>query len=249
MKDDDRRPVSEATGLANRNARRLILALIVAGVVVAAIGAFLFDRGAPDSLSRELGSALLQLGMIGVGGAAIGWFIDDQRERASAADDRQREATRAAEEDRERRLDILARIRAAHVRVAYAARLINAHDTPKTYFERCRDLMMVRHELDEISTEIDVGRNLFEDPDSIRSGIELMIIFLDSLADEYQKCKPILDSNYARQGKPLSAAIAELRLTGVDDLRSGTGSFTKYEDGLSLAKGAIRLQVLSPDRA
>ena len=51
--------------------RRFIATLIVAGVAAAAVGAFLFDLGNRDSLSREVGSALLQLGLIGVGGADV----------------------------------------------------------------------------------------------------------------------------------------------------------------------------------
>jgi hypothetical protein len=57
--------------------RKVTATLSIAGLAVAAAGAFLFDRGDPESLTREAGRGLLQLGLIGIGGAAVGWFVEN----------------------------------------------------------------------------------------------------------------------------------------------------------------------------
>lgn len=190
-----------------KSPNRLLIVLALLAIAASFAGAGIYDGQTPDSRASVVGDKLLQLGLIGVGGAALGLVVEAERDARRREEEDERERRRLEEEDRASRLDLFARVRALHVRVHYAAQLINAHDTPRTYFERTRDLMLVRAELDEVSTEIDVGKVLFDNSKSIRSGLKTMMSFLDKLADEYREWKPTVDKDYARLDKSLTSAI------------------------------------------
>lgn len=104
-----RRPLLRPYGFA-------VLGLVVA-VVLVVIAKAIFDGSRPDTFRREFADLSLQLALIVVLGALVKLLIDSYAERRTRV-----------EQDHAKRVELLRRVRAQHVKVAYAQRLILAHN-------------------------------------------------------------------------------------------------------------------------
>jgi hypothetical protein len=153
-----------------------VMVLLVIAAVLASLARYYYDGREPDTFNSVFASTLLQATVIVIGGAVIAGLLGlIQEMRANR------------ERDIAKRLELFRRMRAAHVRIARAQRLIRAEDSPKTYGRQMRALMAVTRDLEEVREEVKVSAHLYKKTDrsSIMEGIALIIIFLEKLCDEY----------------------------------------------------------------
>lgn len=137
--------------------------------------AALRDRKRQHTFRSVLASNLLQGVAIATGAIVIGWLVGRSADR---------QANRL-ELDR-KRLELLQRMRAAHVSIAHAQRLIMAEDDD-TYKQQMRALMLVARDLEEIREDVKVTEGLYAGKDrrSIMKGIAKIIEFLEAGNREY----------------------------------------------------------------
>jgi hypothetical protein len=164
-------------------ARRWWLWSVVAVVVLLAIASGLgwlawqlYDSAAPRTFKSVLGFNLLNVAVIAIGGLVIGALLGGIQEMRAKR-----------ERDMAKRLELLRRMRAAHVRIARAQRLLRADDNPGTYGKQMLALMAVARDLEEVREEVRVSGRLYKKRDrrSIIWGIALILIFLERLSTEY----------------------------------------------------------------
>jgi type VI protein secretion system component VasK len=127
--------------------RKMILGLAVIAAAVGLLAWQLYETGNADTFRSVLASNLLQGGAIAIGVIVIGWLVERSADRQAdrLEVDRKRQADKL-ELDR-KRLELLQRMRAAHVSIAHAQRLIRAEDDD-TYMEQMRALMLVARGLE-----------------------------------------------------------------------------------------------------
>ena len=152
----------------------MLLGLVIA-VALGIVTEFLYySDSSPESFRRKLAESLLQLALIVVIGALINFLFDVYSARRASL-----------EEKNNQRAELLRRVRAAHVTIAYAQRLIAAHDSGLTYTRQLRDLMVVTFKLEDIAEDIRTAENLFKPDDAtIIRGIENIVKFLNKGADD-----------------------------------------------------------------
>jgi hypothetical protein len=168
-----------------------LAALIVVSAVVSGV---LYPLTKKDSFGRAVADKVLQLALIVVIGAIVGLAVS-----------RQTEARIRAEEQRDERHGFLRRLRTANQRVQLARRLLDAHDSAKTYSEQMRELIATRFELEDISQDLQEAGPLFEDQEVILCSIEQLIDYLATLEGEWQEKKLPVDTTWAvrdRRGRP-----------------------------------------------
>jgi hypothetical protein len=121
-----------------------------AGLVLVARNSFAHSKS--DTFSRKFAELMLQLALIVVIGALINFFLKVYSDRRAARD-----------QENNNRLELLRRMRAVHVAVAYAQGLIFADNSGQTYSEQLRKLMTLTYELEDIQEDVKMAkrRHLF----------------------------------------------------------------------------------------
>jgi hypothetical protein len=141
--------------------------LIAIALALVFFAQWLYTSSSDGSFRRSLASPLvLQLALIVVGGALVEGLLKSLS------------AMRAKnEEDASKRLELLRRMRSAHVRVAHAQRLIKAEKAVETYTDQMRKLILVTRDLEEIGEDVKVTCELFtaNDRDEICEGIRRIV--------------------------------------------------------------------------
>jgi hypothetical protein len=175
----------------------------------------------------------------------------DERDRmlqeAQAERDRALQDWRASlEQDNMNRLELLRRMRAVHVAVAYAQGLIVADNSGQTYSEQLRKFMILTYELEDIAEDAKVARKskLF-DPfdDMIIKGIEGIIGFLEQLTKEYIRCRSDVEAA-ARRHKGFAATIEKRRMSHVNEFIKAYPEFpTLYKESVDMSKGKMREKI------
>jgi hypothetical protein len=215
----------------------MLLGLVIA-VALGIVAEFFFSGSSPESFRRKLAESLLQLALIVVIGALINFLFDVYSARRASL-----------EEKNDQRVELLGRARAAHVTIAYAQRLIAAHDSGLTYTKQLRDLMIVTFKLEDLAEDVRVAGSLFKPDDAtIINGIEDIVKFLNEGAEEYVKYHGDVDSD-AKSGKDLTTTIDRCKMSWVKDFvesrKSQHGFPELYWDSLSKSKGNMRKHVYS----
>jgi hypothetical protein len=209
---------------------------------------YYYESQKPNSYQSVLASTLLQAAVIVIGGAMIAGLLGLVEEMRA-----KRERARA------KRLELFRRMRAAHVDIAHAQRLIRADDDPKTYGTQMRALMRVARELEEIREEVKASGRLYnqDDRSSIMEGIARIIIFLEEGSTEYLAwCNQDEHriSNRHRTNRWV-AELIEVRGSHEPELDPSDEDWappvsmpTKYDEGLSKSKLRMRAYVYGPLR-
>jgi hypothetical protein len=215
----------------------MLLGLVIA-ITLGIVAEFLYSGSSPESFRRKLAESLLQLALIVVIGALINFLFDVYSARRASL-----------EEKNNQRTELLRRVRAAHVTIAYAQRLIAAHDSGLTYTRQLRDLMIVTFKLEDIAEDVRAAENLFKPDDAtIISGIEGIVKFLNKGAGEYVQNHSDVDSD-AKSGKDLTSTINRCKMSWIKDFvesrKSPPGFPDLYFYSLTKSKGNMRKHVYS----
>jgi hypothetical protein len=92
------------------------------------------------------------------------------------------------ERERDKRLELFRRMRAAHVRVACTQQILRTQHDGDTYRERMRDLLQVIKDLGEVREEVRVSGKLYRDHRTkIMHGIAEIIKFLQEGISQYNE--------------------------------------------------------------
>jgi hypothetical protein len=225
-----------------------VLVLLAIAATLASFARYYYDSQEPDSYQSVLASTLLQAAVIVIGGAMIAGLLGLVEEMRA-----KRERARA------KRLELFRRMRAAHVHIAHAQRLIRADDDPKSYGTQMQALMRVTRELEEIREEVKVSGRLYDQEDriSIMEGIARIILFLEEGSTEYLAwCNRAAGGtgNKHRTNRWV-AELIEVRGSREPELDPSDESWappdsmpTKYDEGLSKSKLRMRAYVYGPSR-
>lgn len=197
------------------------------------IAKLIFDGSDPDTFRRKFAELALQLALIVVLGALFKFLVDGYANHRTKL-----------EQDQEKRIELLRRLRAQHVRVSYARRLIMAHGSGLTYTQQVRELMLVIPELEDIAEDVKAAKSLFRPDDTtIVGGIEKLVEYLTGGADEYVRCHGFVDAD-AIASKPLEVTIREHNMLWVDQFITTVPDFPeRYHVALTLSKGSMRKHV------
>jgi hypothetical protein len=207
----------------------IVLCLGGAGTLIAAAG-WIFASADPQGFWRKFAELLLQLALIVVVGAVVKLLVDLYLQRRSGA-----------ELDDVKRRELLHRLRAQHVTVSYAQRLIVAHRSGGTYTEQLRELIRATSELEDIAEDVRVAEVLFGTANAeIVAGIAAIVGYLNRAADEYVRCHEFVDED-ARAGRPVTVTMAEHNMTWLDDFIESFPEFPEaYAGALDRSKGNMR---------
>jgi hypothetical protein len=216
-----------------------VVAFLFAAALVSA-AYYIFQSWNPDTYWRAIGGALLEFALIVILGAGFGQLLQ-------ASND----ARTAAKEDRAKRLEFLRRLRAAHVQVAYAQKLMRIHDSGRTYGEQHRALMRTSPILDEIFMDLREARNLFgKDHETVTQAVKDLIKYLRAGEAEYERCHSAVTAaavDHATKLSDMNRAGCDLTWT-LDFARPGPGFEEGYDTPLTAGKGTMRAHVYGPDR-
>ncbi|MBA2559664.1 MAG: hypothetical protein H0V07_07185 [Propionibacteriales bacterium] len=204
--------------------------LVAVAAVVGLIAWRLFEGSSPDTFGRALAGLLLQLALIVVLGAAIKFVVDSYADRRARLDREQQE-----------RIELLRRMRAQHVKVAFAQRLILAHQTGKTYTEQLRVLMIVGAELEDLAEDVRATVDLFgDDHGTVIFGIEEIVSYLAEGSAEYVECHAKVDADAVAK-KNLEHMIRTHNMVWVKEFIAPSPSFPdSYAQSLAKCKGRMR---------
>jgi len=232
MSDTPKRPLSIRFPHQETLLHRALIGggLVAVAVVVGLIARQLYEDSLPDTFGRALADLLLQLALIVVLGTAIKLVVDSYADRRARL-----------EREQQDRLELLRRMRAQHVKVAYAQRLILAHQSGKTYTEQLRALMIVGAELEDLAEDVKATGNLFgEDQDSVIAGIESIVSYLADGSAEYVRCHAKVDADAVAK-KPLEQTITAHNMVWVRAFIAASPKFPDaYDKALANCKGRMR---------
>jgi hypothetical protein len=171
-----RRKIQLGTSDQTRYSFRRALWLLVCAAALLVTAALLWSLSDARTFWRAVAENSLGAAVVVVGAAVLASLLQGLDARR---DER--------EQDRRKRLELLVRLRAAHVRISHARRVMRAENNPRAYEERMRDLMLVVPELEEIREEVKASTGLYEgnDKTNIMGGIAQIVEFLDAGYREY----------------------------------------------------------------
>jgi hypothetical protein len=216
----------------SRRLRQLLKRYWLAIVAIVALvgGAWLLYGHATGggAFGRSAAGLLMQLAFLVLAGTVLDALI----KRINRARDKEQEL-------RNKRMDLMRRMREAHVSIANAQRLIYACPSRETYSEQMRVLMHVTPQLEDIERDIAATTDLFckepMDKEGIQKGINEIVKYLDEGYDQYATWgKREVDRAWIPQAN--MGWIAEL-------LASQRGMPDRYFDALTESKGRIRSYV------
>jgi hypothetical protein len=175
-----------------------------------------------NAVERDSARYLLQVGVVGIGTALVSLLLTWYAYIRSTI-----------KEDADRRLDLLQRTRAAHVRIIRAKQLMTADPSSETYRTQMQKLMHVSPDLEDICADAQAAKHLFrKDDDQIRLGLEQIVQFLHRGYDEYIRHPP----NTAVWRTPPREWLTAV--TG-----SADGMPSCYEVAVTMSKGRMRHHV------
>jgi hypothetical protein len=230
-----------------RSAAVGFIALLGAGVLVF-IANLLYDSAPADSsFEQKVGELLLQLALIVIVGAVLGALFKAAVNWVTVQGIRQREIA-------DRQMDLLRRIRAAHVAIEHARSLLKAHTmnpgvSADTYHEQSKRLMEVRPQLEEVAQELTASQDLFAGQEGMREAVDRIVDYLAQGESEYLHNNASVDraiGSYGlrRRRRTLRHAAEHLQLEWIMDFMDKGPRFSAgYEQNLDKSKGAMRLQV------
>jgi len=204
---------------------RLVIVAIVA-LVGAAWLLYHHTKGS-GSFGRSAADILMQLAFLVLAATVLDGLI----KRINRARDKEQEL-------RNKRMDLMLRMREAHVRIANAQRLIYACPSREIYSEQMRVFMLVTPKLEDIERDVAATTDLFckepTDKEEIQKGINEIVKYLDQGYDQYADWgKKEVDRTWIRADM---GWIAQL-------LDSQRGMPEEYFDALTKSKGKIRSYV------
>jgi len=204
--------------------------LVAVAVFVGLIARRLYENSLPDTFGRALADLLLQLALIVVLGTAIKLVVDGYADRRAMLEREQQE-----------RLELLRRMRAQHVKVAFAQRLILAHQSGKTYTEQLRTLMIVGAELEDLAEDVRATGNVFgDDQGSVIAGIEEIVSYLADGSAEYVNCHAKVDADAVAK-KNLEQMISSHDMVWIKAFIAPSPNFpVTYAMALAKCKGRMR---------
>jgi hypothetical protein len=204
--------------------------LVAVAVIVGIAAKRLYEDSVPETFGRALADLLLQLALIVVLGTAVKLVVDSYADRRARL-----------EREQQQRLELLRRMRAQHVKVALAQRLILAHQSGKTYTEQLRALMLVGAELEDLAEDIRATGGLFgDDQGDVIAGIEEIVSYLGDGFAEYVRCHAYVDADAVAK-KTLAHMITAHDMAWVRALTEASPNFpAAYADALSKSKGRMR---------
>ncbi len=216
----------------------LFLTLGAAGVGLA-LSWLLFGWTEQDSFLRKVDDLLFQLVGLGVLGVLLSNKIKQYIDRV--------------DDQRTQRIDLLQRMRKAHVTVAYARWLICADDAVETYLEQMMKIALVPYDLDEVKHDLSAASKLFEPYDKdILDGINELITYLECGVEEYKELivrfrkqtRPTFNPSLHQTLREASATVnASWTLEFTNHgrpVQSGDKLPDKYDCALSKSKGSMR---------
>jgi hypothetical protein len=170
----------------------------------------------------ELIYFLLQLGVVGVGTALVGLLVTGLTYFQTKV-----------EEKTDQRLDLLRRIRAAHVRIVHAKRILKSDESAKIYTQQMRKLMLVIPELEDIGADVVAAKRLFgKDNGQIKGGVDDLVTYLEKGYTEYTDH---LTRPQPRTTRPVGGWLTEL----VDSEEMPCC----YDEAVGKSKGCMRFHV------
>ena len=179
MAQDSQRQLYPASAVAKRSWLWPVVSVVVLlafAVALASVAGQYYDGKAPNTFKSVLASNLLQGAVVVIGGAVIAATLGVIQEMRAKR-----------ERDTAQRLELFRRMRAAHVRIARAQKLLRADDNRETYAKQMRALIAVARDLEEVREEVKVSGHLYKRPDrcSIMEGIAIIIKFLEAGGIEF----------------------------------------------------------------
>lgn len=207
-----------------------IASLVVAAVVLGVAAWTLYAHSDPESFARAFADLLLQLALIVVLGTVVKIIVDRYAERRARL-----------EREHTQRLELLRRMRAQHVKVAFAQRLMCAHQSGKTYTEQMRAMMIVGAELEDLAEDVKATGDLFgNDQDEVIAGISAIVEYLNAGSDEYVVCHAKVDAD-AVANKNLPHMMATHEMVWVRDFTNAFPDLpAPYAEALTKSKGTMR---------
>jgi pimeloyl-ACP methyl ester carboxylesterase len=210
--------------------------VILAGGVVALAYALHHGSGR-DSFRRSLADALINLAILGLVGALITALVAWQARGREEMSQRQQQ-----------RVDFLRRLAGANQRVQVARRLIDTHDSARTYSEQLRALIATRASLEDLREDLRFADGLFNQQEQIGQNIEQLITYLERGEDEWNRHKLKVDSEWER-ARSAKKIFRNLKISWVVDFIEGDNAYkSDYEAHLIKAKSTMRDGVYSRSR-
>jgi hypothetical protein len=204
--------------------------LVVVAIFLGLVAWRLFEESSPDTFGRALAGLLLQLALIVVLGTVIKLIVDSYADRRARLEREQQE-----------RIELLRRMRAQHVKVAFAQRLVLAHQSGKTYAEQLRVLMIVGAELEDLAEDVRATQDLFgDDQGTVISGIEEIVSYLADGSTEYVRCHAKVDADAVAR-KNLEHMIRAHSMVWIEEFIAPSPDFPDpYVAALEKCKGRMR---------
>lgn len=187
--------------------------------MLTAAARWLYNTSQDHTFQRDLSASLLQVAVIGVGGAVLDLITRGLNHWKSIQGIRR---------------DLLVRLRNVHVGVERVQLVLAAAQSAETYIEQMHSLMLVVPELEDIAEDVKQSRGIF--PGRVRvgivCGIDQMVSYLRRMYDEYIAwAKSGQDPNW-----PALKSISEL-VCSVPNFPA------QYACGLNKSKGVVRKYV------
>ena len=161
--------------------KRYWLAIVAIVLIVLLVrGAWLLYHlsNGDRAFGRSAADGLLQVAFLVLAGTVLDWLI----KRINRARDKEHE-------ERDKRMDLMRRMREAHVRIANAQRLIYACPSSEAYREQMRVFMLVIPELEDIERDVAATIDLFckepKDKEDIQKGVCEIVKYLNAGYYEY----------------------------------------------------------------
>jgi hypothetical protein len=245
MAQGEQRPPHPASTAARRSWFWPVISVVVLLAIAAALASVArqyYDNTAPETFASVLASNLLQGAVIVIGAAVIAALLGLIQEMRAKR-----------ERDMAKRLELFRRMRAAHVSIARAQKLLRADNTPGAYAKQMRALMAVARDLEEVREEVKVSGHLYKRPDrySIMEGIALIIKFLEQGSIEYVEWRNRSSGPTTEpRGNPWLADLITVRKSPGSELDPSNEDWApndmmpeNYENGLTKSKLKMRVYV------
>jgi hypothetical protein len=206
----------------------VIVAIVLIGLLVTGAGLLYHLPKGDRAFGRSVADGLLQVAFLVLAGTVLDRLIKS----INGARDKEHER-------RDKRMDLMRRMREAHVRIANAQRHIYASPSRRTYRDQMRVFMLTIPELEDIERDVAATTDLFckesNDKEDIREGIRKLVEYLNTGYHEYAEW------NRGKVQQEWSREAGMDWIAKLGDSRCGMPK--EYMDELTKSKGKIRSYV------
>lgn len=216
--------------------RNISVTLIILGGILIIISYFLFEYLSDSAFFDEFSKVALQSAIFVFIGAALNKILSDAKKKNEQEDN-----------DRRNRIEFLRRVRALHGVIQSSQILLIAHKSPKTYVEVLRYLIQLQSDVIEISEDLKVTIDLFNEKEQMVSSIENISSYIKEGIEEYMRYKKIVESKYDKnKDDNLTSAIEEGPMTWLDGFWNSSGTYESiYAPNITTVKKLMREYVYS----